>query len=279
MKNLLIRSLSAIVYAGLIFAALIYGELWVSLLFAIFAGIGLFEFYRLASNVKGHISVTVIDIIAGLVAYFAIYAYNAGVPYADLAILVYGIYFIARIIIQVFSEDFDPLKRLSASLMGHIYVSMPVALLSSTYLSSPALVLLIFLMIWVNDTFAYLVGMAFGRHRLFPRVSPKKSWEGFAGGIVFTIALGVAFTYLFPKITPFYGVGQFVMLGVVVSLAATFGDLLESTLKRAAGVKDSGTIIPGHGGMLDRIDSLLLVVPTVTILLMAMNAFSSFCQH
>lgn len=278
-KNLAIRALSGGIYVGLIIAALVSGQLWVGLLCALFAVLGLFEFYRLAGNIKGHISVTVLDILAGLVAFYAIIALFAGCQSAKIAVFIYGVYFVARVIVQVFSEDFDPLKRLSASLMGHIYVALPLALLVCIYIMSPALAAIIFGLIWINDTGAYLVGISIGRHRLFPRVSPKKSWEGLFGGILFTIGGGILCATMIPKVTPFYGIGQFIMLAVVVSLAATFGDLLESTLKRSAGVKDSGKLIPGHGGMLDRIDSLLLVVPTVMILTVGMNIFKSlFCN-
>ena len=277
MKNLIIRAISGAVYVGLIVAAIIFGTQWLLLLCAVFTGVGLFEYYRIAANIKGHIAVTVLDIVAGLVFFYAIFDHLFGrLEFEMEASFIYGVYFVARIIVQVFSEDFDPVKRIAASIMGHLYVALPLALLCGIYTVSPALVMIIFIMIWLNDTGAYLVGITLGRHRLFPRVSPKKSWEGLFGGIIFSIGAGIYLAYAFPKVTPFFGVGEFVALAITVSLAATFGDLFESTIKRSAGVKDSGNIIPGHGGLLDRIDSLLLVVPTVALLMLGMRLFS--CQ-
>lgn len=275
MKNLIIRALSGAVYVGIIVAAIIFGTPWVCLLCALFTGVGLFEYYRIAGNIKGHVSVTVLDIIAGLVLFCAIFAHLSDHIHWEMeATFFYGVCLVARIVVQVFSEDFDPVKRLAASVMGHLYIAVPLALLCGIYIVSPALAMILFIMIWLNDTGAYLVGVSIGKHRLFPRVSPKKSWEGLFGGILFTIGAGIYLAFSFPKVTPFFGVTQFIVLSVTVSLAATFGDLLESTFKRSAGVKDSGNIIPGHGGLLDRIDSLLLVVPTVSLLMMGMNLFS-----
>ncbi len=133
--------------------------------------------------------------------------------------------------------------------------------------------LLIFIMIWLNDTGAFLVGSAIGRHRLFERLSPKKSWEGFFGGLLFCLIAG----YLAPILSADDFAGypmRYVGLGVLVCVFSTWGDLFESMIKRAAGVKDSGNILPGHGGMLDRIDSILFVVPA-SLVYLALTSF--FC--
>jgi phosphatidate cytidylyltransferase len=117
-----------------------------------------------------------------------------------------------------------------------------------------------FALIWVNDTGAYCVGSTMGKHRLCERLSPKKSWEGFWGGMAFCVIASVIYALIMN-----YNVLASVAFGIIVSLFATFGDLFESLLKRSAGVKDSGKLIPGHGGVLDRIDSLLFVAPAAAI--------------
>ena len=136
--------------------------------------------------------------------------------------------------------------------------------MGTIYTQSQSLLLLAFVMIWMNDTGAFLVGCTIGKHRLFERISPKKSWEGFWGGLVFSVLSGVAYYYFVDQAQglPFY-----VILGVIASIFATFGDLVESMFKRSIGVKDSGNLIPGHGGILDRIDSLLFVLPATALYL------------
>lgn len=158
--------------------------------------------------------------------------------------------------------------------MSLIYVSAPIAIASMLYLTcGPAIVLAMFLMIWLNDTGAFVVGSLIGRTRLFVRLSPKKSWEGFFGGMLFSIASAFLIKYCFGTYSTDLSIMQLCIMGAVVSIAATWGDLMESMFKRAANMKDSGHILPGHGGILDRIDSLLLVAPSLWLLLIIANAF------
>lgn len=126
------------------------------------------------------------------------------------------------------------------------------------------LIMGIFILIWVNDSFAYLVGKTIGRTKLFPAVSPKKTWEGTIGGFIFTIAAA----YIMARYEPVLNPLQWVILAAVIVVTGSLGDLIESKLKRAAGVKDSGAILPGHGGMLDRLDSLVFAAPFAYLTLM-----------
>lgn len=119
-------------------------------------------------------------------------------------------------------------------------------------------VFLLFVLIWSSDSFAYFTGRLFGKHKMAPKISPKKTWEGFAGGVLFTIILGYFIEQKFPDLR-----GNWVIVGLLVSIFAPIGDLVESQLKRTFGVKDSGKIIPGHGGVLDRLDSFIIAAPVV----------------
>lgn len=119
-------------------------------------------------------------------------------------------------------------------------------------------VFLLFVLIWSSDSFAYFTGRLFGKHKMAPKISPKKTWEGFAGGVFFTIILGYFIEQKFPDLR-----GNWVIVGLLVSIFAPIGDLVESQLKRTFGVKDSGNIIPGHGGVLDRLDSFIIAAPVV----------------
>ena len=118
------------------------------------------------------------------------------------------------------------------------------------------------MLIWTNDTFAYLVGKNFGKHKLFPSVSPKKTIEGFIGGLLFSVICGILLGKYFIGVKHIY---FWVVIAIIVSIFSTLGDLIESKLKRIAGVKDSGTIMPGHGGILDRLDSIIFVIPFINL--------------
>lgn len=174
------------------------------------------------------------------------------------------LYIIARPVAQIYISVTDPIKTFTTSFGGNVYVGLPL-LCSCLILSiNPGILLALFVMIWCNDTGAFLSGITLGRHKLCERISPKKTWEGFFGGMLLCTLSAVACRQLFFGSLAFHSMVPMwntVALGISVSIVATWGDLVESLLKRTAHIKDSGHIIPGHGGVLDRIDSLLLVMP------------------
>jgi len=145
-----------------------------------------------------------------------------------------------------------------------IYVALPFSFALglpkfSSYSDSFSLeVLFLFILIWSSDTFAYLVGKFFGKHKMAPKISPKKTWEGYAGGVVLTLVLSYFIEHYQPELR-----GNWMIVGFLIAAFAPLGDLVESQLKRNFGVKDSGNIIPGHGGVLDRLDSFIICVPVV----------------
>ena len=156
-------------------------------------------------------------------------------------------------------------------MMSQMYIALPFAPLNvlafhtnvtgSASEYNPILPLSIFIFNWVNDTGAYCTGVLFGKHRLFERISPKKSWEGSIGGAVFCVIAAFVMAHFFP----FLSLGVWVGLGLVIVVFGTWGDLTESLLKRTLGIKDSGNILPGHGGMLDRFDSSLMAIPAAVV--------------
>ncbi len=190
-----------------------------------------------------------------------------------------------------------PFTSLAYSLLGIIYIAVPYSLLSyfvfrtninvsdidditnnehiinqSIFYSptihyTPYLLLGFFILIWIYDTFAYLIGILIGKHRLFERISPKKSWEGAIGGAIFTLGFSVLFPYFLPILLWY----QWLILAVLIVIFATYGDLIESLFKRSLNIKDSGKILPGHGGILDRFDSVLIASPIVFIYLQFLN--------
>jgi phosphatidate cytidylyltransferase len=174
-------------------------------------------------------------------------------------------------ILELYRNKDYPFISLALLLTGILYISVPYSL--SAYLAfpgandhhyTPVILLGILALIWINDTGAYVVGMLMGKHRLFERLSPKKSWEGAVGGTFFTFGLGFWLNYF----TPFLSRVDWLILSGLVSLFGVYGDLFESMLKRSVGVKDTGNLLPGHGGILDRMDSFLFIIPVSFVYLL-----------
>ena len=186
-------------------------------------------------------------------------------------------YLLLRTIVQLYRPRQNALHSLERSFFSIGYVALPLALLNCIMsITAPRLLLGVFMFIWLYDTGAFCVGMLLGRHRLFERISPKKSWEGVIGGIAVCVAGAFATHYWFDEFFQVPDLNTWVNLSVVVAVFSTFGDLVESLIKRTVGVKDSGNIMPGHGGILDRIDSLLLVAPAVLLYLLLLNPFKVY---
>lgn len=276
MKKLFTRALSGSIYVALIVAALTSGCHWAFLtLFALFTILGVNEFHNLINHDglmgDSHLLMRLTD-IAGATAIFTAAHFSTLTPQAGNILLIAILtYFIVRLVAQLYARPANHLRCLAHSMLAMAYVAMPLSVLNLICFDySPMLLLATFIFIWTNDTGAFCVGSLIGRHRLFERISPKKSWEGFWGGMAFCIAAA----WLLHGLCFFPGgwsLPQAVGFAVVTSVFATWGDLIESLIKRTLGVKDSGNIMPGHGGILDRIDSLLLVGPATLLYLLIME--------
>jgi phosphatidate cytidylyltransferase len=173
--------------------------------------------------------------------------------------------------VELFRKAEDVFLRMVLALFGQVWIVVPFALLTTLStidgIYEPWRVLGFFILLWVNDTGAYIFGRSFGRHKLAPRLSPGKTWEGFAGGVL--VAFGVA--ALLPMCTTVISNQGWFVLAAIVAVFSNAGDLAESALKRRCGVKDSGAILPGHGGILDRFDGVLLSVPLIVAYLLFTN--------
>ncbi len=268
MNGIIKRSISGIVYIAIIIAGILCGTSAYSSLLLLLGITAAIEFSRLLAGQKASTALTTaldvagtIFMISGFIAANLIGSPSIAWCFATLYIL----YLVARLVCQLYLPALDAIRSLGYSFFSQIYIALPISLMTLLYsrCGTPHLVLGIFIMIWLNDTGAFIVGSAIGRHRLFPRISPKKSWEGFWGGVVFAIAAGILFGTCFQHFFSGLDTIQLAVAGAVVAAFATWGDLVESLIKRTLGVKDSGNIIPGHGGILDRIDSLLLVAPAM----------------
>lgn len=263
MKNVIVRAISGVVYIALIVASLIAGQWYFTALCALFAALGVMEFTKIfQKNPVGMLSL--IDCLAAV----AIVAVPLGInnnSQTGLTILLCTLTFIpAALIIRLVTSLFDlrPNAFMSAvqSLAAVVYLALPLCCLNLLYnYAGMELVLIMFVMIWINDTGAFCFGSLLGKHKMSPRLSPKKSWEGLIGGFACAIGAGIAAYCCYNPWN--FSIICWILLGLLVGVFATWGDLFESLMKRSIGVKDSGHLIPGHGGILDRIDSLLLVAP------------------
>ena len=280
MKNLIIRAITGILFIGIIIGAILYSKYTLLALLLVITTLTLTEFYRLIEGSNSPKITLFVNILGGNYLTLSLYLYASDILPAfskGIVFIPYLIYFLCCFIIQLYMKDKDPITRWSHSFMGQVYIALPIGLLSflafepsSTFLFyNPWLLLSFFAFIWINDTGAFLVGSAIGKKRLFERISPKKSWEGSIGGGV--VAIGVAF--ILAHYFPVMSMPEWAGLALVVVIFGTWGDLTESLLKRQLHVKDSGTILPGHGGMLDRFDSVLLAAPAAVIYLFLCHQF------
>lgn len=257
-KNVVTRALSGFVYVIIILSAILLGEEWYVALTAILAILGLTEFFKINSVVKKLSTAFPLDIAGGLLIISVPYFFN---KYCLVGLLVY---FVLRFVLELFLKNNKPVEELGKSMMAQMYVSVPLSTSVALYLlGGYELVLSIFIFIWINDTGAFCVGSLFGKRRLFERISPKKSWEGFWGG--FWLCVIVAYLLSLYHILDGGGmeVMKYTLMAALISVFATLGDLVESMMKRSLSIKDSGNLIPGHGGILDRIDSFLIVSPAI----------------
>lgn len=262
-KKLLTRTASGIIYCGIIIGAIFCGIYGVAILAALLSSLACMEFDKISHrNGSGRTLLLLTDITACLLLSFT--------PIAPLLGFGWLFAILIRIIEQLYLIEEDPVNDLAHSMLVQAWIALPMFMMTFIAgLWQPMVILAIFLFLWINDTGAYLVGSTFGKHRLFERISPKKSWEGFIGGFVFNLAFAVLFYFTGGH---FFGIPEASIwiwfgLATTVTIFGTWGDLVESMIKRTLHIKDSGNLIPGHGGILDRIDSLLLAVPATFIYL------------
>ena len=262
MKNLLTRSLTGLIYLVVFIGSLITGKYSFGLLFLVINVLALWEFYQLAGN-SGHRSGKILGIITGCFLFIAtFYVYAFGNSPLFLSLIIPFIIFI--IISELYAKNSTPLVNIAITVFGILYISFPLSLFNHFAFFehddySYQIILGFFILLWTNDTIAYLSGVSFGKHRLFERISPKKSWEGFIGGTLASLILAFFLNSLLNQLNR----TDWLVIGLIISIVGVYGDLVESMFKRAADLKDSGKILPGHGGMLDRIDSVLLSSPLV----------------
>lgn len=304
MKNFWLRAISGFVLLGIVLVAILWAK-WslVLLLAAIIVG-GQREFYRMASK-AGYAPQRYLGIAAGLIllviAFWLMLTMDESPLInwdrnirGDYLLIIFGLFLFITIslplmfIYELFRKSPTPIANVGTTLMGFIYVAMPMSmLLFIPLMLTPdvwraKIVLFYIFIIWANDSFAYLFGITLGKHRLFERISPKKSWEGFVGGLFGAALMGFIAAKDIISDMECCGMADINETGIMVkwigmaliaAVAGVFGDLVESLFKRSIDIKDSGRIMPGHGGWLDRFDALLLSIPFSFIYLVCCETF------
>ena len=265
MNDLLKRTLTGAVYVASVLAAICFNPIISSIYFGIIGIIALSEFYNITSKKSQKLN-PILAYLTAVSLYTTIALYSFGIDF-KIPFLIGVVSIIAIFISALYQKNENPFTSIAYTICGLIYIILPISTtnLIIQYNSEfqPLLLLSVFILAWCNDTFAYLTGVKFGKHRLFERHSPKKSWEGFVGGFLFTIIAGVVIS----KFSNIFAIQHWIVISVIVSTIGTLGDLVESMFKRQMGVKDSGKILPGHGGILDRFDILFIVLPIVWVYL------------
>jgi len=278
MKNLIIRTLSGAVYVALIVCAiLVKNDFIFPAIFAVLAALATYEFHKL-TNKQENVNVlawlgAVCSFLVFICEFFQnqedlFYSDSKWYEFAYVLPFVYIFLILSVFVIEIFRKKQNPINNIAYFLLGQIYIALPFIFLLLIKSKWGAIYLLsVFVIIWVNDTFAYLTGSTFGKHRLCERISPKKSWEGFFGGLVGALAAG----FVFAKFVDDTSLWQWLVFALIIVVFGTLGDLLESLIKRTVGVKDSGNIMPGHGGFLDRLDSVIFAALPAVIFLVVLT--------
>jgi phosphatidate cytidylyltransferase len=282
MKNFIVRTITSVFFVAAIVTSFLNPRAMV-LLFSLVTGMTIWEFASLVND-RPFISINrFICTVSGVYLFLAMAGYNSGLTPATVFIP-YLVSIVYLMVAELYMKAKDPINNWAYTMLSQLYIALPLSLLNVlayrsnsydiqyTYLTPLA----VFVFLWINDAGAYCVGSLLGRHKLFPRISPGKSWEGSIGGGLLVMAVAVAIWHF----TTQYDVNELGLtalewagLGLVVVVFGTWGDLIESLFKRTLGIKDSGNILPGHGGMLDRFDSTLMAVPAAVVYLYTLTLF------
>lgn len=276
MSNLITRSITGILFVTALVVCFL-NAMAMALLFALITALSVWEFTGLVNNHKQASVNRFICTAAGVYFFLSMMGFCSGLT-PSTVFIPYLLTLVYLMVAELYAKAEDPVANWAYTMMSQMYVALPLSLINVLAFRATAagevysylIPLSVFVFLWMNDTGAYCFGSLLGKHKLFPRISPAKSWEGSIGGFIVVTATAAAIWYC----TELYGVNelhldlcQWIGLGLVVAVFGTWGDLVESLFKRTLGIKDSGSILPGHGGMLDRFDSALLAIPAAVLYL------------
>ena len=286
MKNLIIRAITGAVFVAIMVVGISFRPDMMILLFAAITGLTIWEFTGLVNQSENVAVNRFISTAAGIYFFLAVAGYCSGLT-PSAAFVPYLLTVVYLLVSELYLKQTNPINNWAYTMLSQMYIALPFSMINVlAFRSTPdgnvtfewLLPLSLFIFLWTNDTGAYCSGSLLGRHKLFPRISPGKSWEGSIGGAVFVMIAATIIYFLNVGQTDGLVAGmplwQWLGLGLVVVVFGTWGDLVESLFKRTLGIKDSGNILPGHGGMLDRFDSSLMAIPAAVVYLYTLQLFA-----
>lgn len=281
LKNLITRSITGILYVAILVTCFLQAFDMV-IVFALITGLATWEFTGLVNGYK-HVNVNrLITTVAGVYFFLAVAGVNSGAVQTNAVFVPYLLTIIYLFISGLYTKSSDSVNDWAYTMLSQMYIALPLSTINVIAFRQAAdglnyyyylLPLSIFIFLWTNDTGAYCTGSLFGKHKLFPRISPAKSWEGSIGGGILVLIVASVMYFIESQGENLSGLNliEWLGLGIVVVVFGTWGDLVESLLKRTLGIKDSGNILPGHGGILDRIDSSLMAIPASVVYLYSLT--------
>ena len=272
MKNFIIRAITGVLFVAVLVGCILFNSLSFGVLFLIISAMTVIEYGQLINKyTDAHVNIYISALGAGYL-FMAFMSYNTFMVSASV-FLPYVLLLLYMMISELYLKRENPIGNWAHTMLSQVYIALPFALLnvisfqndfvSSEVTYNPILPLSVFIFLWMSDTGAYCIGTLIGKHRLFERISPKKSWEGSIGGAVVALIAAAILAHFFNTLNTWEWMG----LALTIVVFGTWGDLTESLFKRQLGIKDSGYILPGHGGMLDRFDSALMAIPAATVYL------------
>ena len=275
LTNMTVRAFTGVLFVT-IMVTCFFQPVAMVFLFALITCLSLWEYSGLVNNIEDVTINRFISTVAGVYLFLAISAVNSGFVQTNAVFMPYLLTIIYLFVSELYTKNKNAVHDLSYTMLGQMYVALPLSMINVLAFRTATdgnihfyylLPLSVFIFLWTNDTGAYCVGSLFGKHKLFPRISPAKSWEGSIGGGVLVLVAAFLVSLLDQNHGNLSGLNtlQWLGLGLVVTVFGTWGDLVESLIKRTLDIKDSGTILPGHGGMLDRFDSSLLAIPASAV--------------
>ena len=276
MKNFITRAVSGVIFVAIMVFGLAFNAMAMMFLFSIITGMTVWEYTGLVNERKGVSVNRFITTAAGVYLFLAVAGFCSGVT-PPTVFIPYLLTIVYLFISELYLKQEDPINDWAYTMLSQMYIALPFATINMLAFKSSAydgtvyfdriLPLCIFVFLWLNDTGAYCFGSLLGRHKLFPRISPGKSWEGSIGGALLVMVVAAIGGYYLCRnyCGVMSSVPEWIGLAVIVVVFGTWGDLVESLFKRTLGIKDSGNVLPGHGGMLDRFDSSLMAIPAAVI--------------
>ncbi len=286
MKNLITRTITGVIFVAVIVICFLRPETMI-LVFALVTGLSVWEYTGL---INAHADGTVnrfITTAAGVYLFFAMAGYCSGIT-PPAVFIPYLLTVVYLFISELYLGAPNAINNWAYTMLSQMYIALPFSVINVLAFRTDAagdlhftslLPLSVFVFLWINDTGAYVSGTLLGKHKLFPRISPHKSWEGSIGGGLLVLAVSALIGWMEQSGTvamdnAYFSIPEWMGLGLVVVLFGTWGDLVESLFKRTLGIKDSGSLLPGHGGMLDRFDSSLMALPAAVIYIYTLTFFS-----